>query len=477
VSVLRLIGLLLSLAFVVASPHASSGAAAQSRSSFANPAEYDNYQAALNIPEPGKRALAMEVFVAWYPNSILRYEALEHAMAAWTAAKEPMKADFIAGKLLQLDPDNVHALANRVYAGRTRAVQGDKAAIAPMVAAAERGLVALPKWQKPASLDDAAFVRTKQQMSAVFNGALGYAALQAKDYDKARRYYRDSVTAEPNNLQDVYQLAVSQLEGTPLDALGFWFAARAIAIARATKNDTAANDIDRYVRSRYRVYRGSEEGWDELLSKVVAGERAPPGGFVKSIPRALTPAELAVQLVEDHEPGSLSFADWALVLRHRDSTPANRAAAEKLWKAIVDKQSQGAGTRLKIPVKVIAATPDAIEAAITDEAQAGNVADLHIVMARPLAPLPAVGSKIAIVGTLSDYRPQPFLFTMTRAELAPESLPVAGGPCADPRPEMCTRDYRPACGLRRDGSRHTYGNACSACSDPQVVTQSAGACP
>jgi tetratricopeptide (TPR) repeat protein len=418
----------------------------------------------------------MEVFAAWYPGSILRTESLEHAMAAWMAAKDPAKADFVAGKLLQVDPDNVHALAHRVYAARARAVQGDKAAIEPMVAGAERGVGALAKWQKPASLDDATFVRTKEQMSAVFNGALGYASLAAKDYDKARRYYRESVAAEPDNLQDVYQLAVSQLEGTPLDALGFWFAARSIAIARAAKNDTAANDIDRYVRSRYRLYRGSEEGWNELLARVVAGEKAPPGGFVKSIPRALTPAELAVQLVEDNDPGALSFADWALILRHRDSTPANRAVAEKTWKAIVDKQ-QGGGTRIKIPVKVISATPDVIEAAITDEAQAGNVADLHIAMARPLAPLPAPGSKIAIVGTLSDYKPQPFMFMMTRGELAPESLPVAGGPCADPRPQMCTRDYRPACGLHRDGTRKTYGNACSACSNAEVLTQSAGACP
>jgi tetratricopeptide (TPR) repeat protein len=471
VAVLRLVLFVLSLVLAVQSPDVT----AQNRSSFANPAEYDAYQAALNTRDPAKRATAMEVFVAWYPHSILRNEALEHAMAAWTAAREPAKSDFIAGKILQLDPDNVHALANRVYAGRTRALQGDKASVAPMVAHAERGLVALSKWQKPASLDDAAFARTKEQMSAVFNGALGFAALQAKDYDKARRYYRESVTAEPDNLQDVYQLAVSQLEGTPLDALGFWFAARAIAIARAAKNDTAASDIDRYVRSRYRLYRGSEEGWDELLARVVAGERAPPGGFVKSIPRALTPAELAVQLIEDNDPGSLSFADWALILRLRDATPANRAAAEKLWKAIVDKQ-QG-GTRIKMPVKVISATPDVIEAAITDEAQAGNVADLHVAMARPLAPLPAVGSRIALVGTLSEYRPQPFMFTMIRAELAPESLPVAGGPCADPRPQMCTRDYRPACGLRRDGSRQTYGNACTACSDPHVVSQAAGACP
>ena len=98
-------------------------------------------------------------------------------------------------------------------------------------------------------------------------------------------------------------------------------------------------------------------------------------------------------------------------------------------------------------------------------------------LARPLSPLPAVGARIAIVGVLSDYRAQPFQFLMTRAELAPESLPVAGGVCADPRPQMCTREYRPACGVQRGGSRKTYGNACSACADPDVVSQEAGACP
>jgi tetratricopeptide (TPR) repeat protein len=449
---------------------------AQDRSSFQNPAEYDNYTAALNTRDAAKRAQAMEVFVAWYPGSVLRVDAYEQAMAAWQAANQPAKADFIAGKLLQIDPDNVHALTNRVYFGRARVVQGDAAAMAPMVATAEHGLAALSKWQKPASLADEDFARIKQQMSAVFNGALGYAALQAKDYDKARRHYHVAVAVAPDDLQDVYQLAVALLEGTPLDATGFWYAARSVVIARAVKSEAAAADIDRYARSRYRIYRGSEEGWKELLARVAAGERMPPANFAKSIPRALTPAEAAIVVVEENDPVSLSFTDWALVLRHRDATPANKAAADKVWKAIVDEQ-QGGGTRLKLPAKVIAATPDAIEAAITDEAQAANVADLHITMAHPLAPLPAVGASISIVGTLSDYRLKPFQFFMTKAELAPESLPVAGGACADPRPQMCTRDYRPACGLHRDGSRKTYGNACTACSDADVVSQAAGACP
>ena len=64
-----------------------------------------------------------------------------------------------------------------------------------------------------------------------------------------------------------------------------------------------------------------------------------------------------------------------------------------------------------------------------------------------------------------------------QAELADESLPIAGGACASPRPQMCTRDFRPACGLRRDGTRKTYDNACSACADADVDSQAAGACP
>ncbi|WP_395708289.1 hypothetical protein [Reyranella sp.] len=470
-AIVRALVLALSLALACVSAELS----AQNRSDFAIPAEYDSYMAAINTKDPARRAAALDVFIRWYPNSVLKLEAHEQAVAAWQAAGQPAKADEISAKLLQIDPDNVRALANRVFVGRSKASQGDKVAMVSMVEAAERGLVALTKWQKPVLLTDEAFARTKEQMAAVFNGALGYAALQAKDYEKARRHYRVAVAAEPDNFQDVYQLAVAQLEGTPLDALGFWYGARSIAIARAAKADAAAADIERYIRSRYRVYRGSEEGWTDIMARAAGNERAPPANFVKSIPRALSPAEAALVVVEEHDPSSLSFADWALVLRHRDTSPANKAAAEKVWKAITERQ--GENTRLKIQVKVISATPDILEAAITDVAQANNIADLHIVMAWPLAPLPAVGSKIAIIGSLSDYRTQPFRFVMTKAELAPESLPVAGGACADPRPQMCTRDYRPACGLRRDGTRQTYGNACSACSDPDVVTQAAGACP
>ncbi len=65
------------------------------RSSFANPAEYDSYMAALNTKDPARKAQAMEVFIAWYPGSILRLEAHEQAISAWQAANQPAKADVL----------------------------------------------------------------------------------------------------------------------------------------------------------------------------------------------------------------------------------------------------------------------------------------------------------------------------------------------------------------------------------------------
>jgi hypothetical protein len=283
------------------------------------------------------------------------------------------------------------------------------------------------------------------------------------------------VIVDPDNLQDVYQLAVAQLEGKPVDALGFWYGARAVAISRVAKNEQAAAGIDKYVRSRYQHYHGSEEGFDAILTRAAA-ERLAPDKFARSISRVMTPDEKAIQLVTDNDPGSLSYGDWELVLSQREVSPANKAAAEKVWKAISDRQ-RGGEARLKVSLKVLKSTPEKIEGAITDDNQAKSVVDLEIRFARPLSPMPVAGTQIAIIGTLSDYRPKPFMFVMTNAELAPESLPVAGGTCADPRPQMCTRDYRPACGLRRDNSRKTYSNACSACADADVVSQSAGACP
>jgi hypothetical protein len=48
--------------------------------------------------------------------------------------------------------------------------------------------------------------------------------------------------------------------------------------------------------------------------------------------------------------------------------------------------------------------------------------------------------------------------------------------CREPRPQVCTQDYRPVCATLRGGGFKTYSNGCNACSDPAVASYREGAC-
>lgn len=49
--------------------------------------------------------------------------------------------------------------------------------------------------------------------------------------------------------------------------------------------------------------------------------------------------------------------------------------------------------------------------------------------------------------------------------------------CQEPRPMICTMDYQAVCGEKKDQTKKSYSNACSACSNPEVVSYVPDACP
>ena len=67
------------------------------------------------------------------------------------------------------------------------------------------------------------------------------------------------------------------------------------------------------------------------------------------------------------------------------------------------------------------------------------------------------------------------------------SVPMADSPlktdnnesltlCPEPRPQVCTMDYRPVCAELKEGGSKTYSNGCGSCADPKVVGYRDGAC-
>lgn len=58
----------------------------------------------------------------------------------------------------------------------------------------------------------------------------------------------------------------------------------------------------------------------------------------------------------------------------------------------------------------------------------------------------------------------------------PQTLNVEAIKCPALRPEMCTMDYLPVCGILSEGSFQTYSNGCNACADLKVTSYSQGEC-
>ena len=113
----------------------------------------------------------------------------------------------------------------------------------------------------------------------------------------------------------------------------------------------------------------------------------------------------------------MSFSDWEFVLALRDASPANRGAADRVWAAIEALQANN--VKLKLEVKVIAATTNGFDAALTDENQKADHADLRVTLATPSAKPLSPGTLISVVGRLTGYTPQPFRFTFASGELTP----------------------------------------------------------
>jgi hypothetical protein len=65
-----------------------------------------------------------------------------------------------------------------------------------------------------------------------------------------------------------------------------------------------------------------------------------------------------------------------------------------------------------------------MQVAVSEDNQQANKADMTVEMEKPMTKPPAPGTTTDVIGVISQYAPDPFMFTMTKGEL-PAPKPVA----------------------------------------------------
>jgi len=381
----------------------------QQKKEIKDPAEYNAYVGAVQQTDAAAKISGIEAFLAQYPNSVMKEDALELLMGTYQGAGNQGKVIDTANRLLAANPNNVRALVLLAYNERSAQKWADAKQHA------ERGLQAIPLMAKPDGVSDADFEKQKAPLAGVLNSVAGFSALQLKDNAAAERYLRAAVEADPNNVENVYPLALASLTATPEDDVnGLFFIARAVNLV---KDPAGKAQISKFGHSKYVKYHGSEDGWNDLLTQTAA-TLLPPAGFTIKQYVPPTPAEQAADLVKNKAPKDMSFAEWELVLSA--GAPAD---ADKVWSVIK-------GVALQMEGTVISTTSTEVQIAASQDDIDQKRADIVVTMGGtiPAKLMPQAGATLDFEGTPVSYVPSPFVMTMEKGALLTKAAPVTKKP-------------------------------------------------
>ena len=389
----------------------------QQKKEIKDPAEYNAYVGAVQQPDAKAKVSGIEAFLVQYPNSVMKEDALELLMGAYQQTGDVPKTLDAAQRLLVVNPNNYRALALLTYMKRQAAEAGTNPQqnLADAAQYGGKGLDALKVASKPDGMSDADFDKLKKQLGSIFNGAVGINALQGKNYPQAQQSLRAAVESDPNDIRNVYPLALADLTGTPPNLVeGLFFIARAAALAAGSAGQA---QIEAYGKNKYTVYHGSDQGWTDVLAAAKANP-VPPQGFTVTQYVPPTPAQQAADLVKTKAPKDMSFAEWELVL-----SAGQPADTDKVWSVIkgVSLQMEGLVTKVSPTQLEIAGSQDDIDQKRTDIV-------LNMDGTIPARLLPKEGATLDFQGTPDSYTPTPFVMTMEKGSLLTKAAPPTHKP-------------------------------------------------
>jgi len=245
--------------------------------------EYDAFTAMNNEKDPNKKISLAEAFLQKYANSDFKDGAYMAELQAYQQTGSTDKAVEAARKVLEANPNEPEQLEALRYMSfvfpftyKAEDPEHD-AKLSRAESDAKLGLDVLQKLQKPANVSESDFNTAVKGLRAIFNGTVGFVALQRKDYASAVTSYKAAGEDDPSNVYTFYRMGLAYLYSNPHDYdNGIWYIARAVALARG--KDPNAAEFEKYLTQTYVGYHGNDQGLKDIETQA-AQSANPPSGF------------------------------------------------------------------------------------------------------------------------------------------------------------------------------------------------------
>jgi tetratricopeptide (TPR) repeat protein len=381
--------------------------------------EYDAYNAMFTEKDPDKKIALAEAFVQKFSTSDFKAGAYLEEMKAYYSKSQSDKAVEVGKKVLEVDPDNLDALAFLSYVFPFTYKDSDPDKVAELSRAnsdAHHGLDVLGKIQKPDKMTDEQFKQAVAPKRALFNSTIGFVALQNKDYANSITSFKAADTDNPSDVYNFYRLGLAYILSTPPDYdNAIWYIARAVALAKAAKNP-AGDDISKYLKRAYVNYHGTDTGLDDIITQ--AGTQPnPPDGF--KVTKAEAPKPTGNNLVD-----AFNTLTWPLKL--------GGETAQKQWDGVKGQPIALGGTVTSVDKSPDAATVYLVHIAILDSTKSADGYDIELKdSTQPNVKNLVKGDLVQYKGTLDSYVATPTMILTLVGEVTsdlPDKPPVKEKP-------------------------------------------------
>jgi tetratricopeptide (TPR) repeat protein len=337
---------------VVAAPTLFAQGENQGTIQIQNPAEFNAYQQATSQTDPAAKASALEEFLKTYPQSVVKKTVLEDLMGAY---QQTQKADQLldaAKRLLQVDPNNMHALYIAVALERSNCLKSSEAQVCDDAAAlAQKGLAA----PKPADTSDADWKKMTDTVYPSFHSAIAIDDVNSKkDYKAAIEEYKKELNSMPldatkSGLGWVDTLQLAEAYAKPGDARdevqAVWFYARAWNFAPAQIKP----QIEPRLEYWYKKYHGDLTDLDAVKAAAQSALFKPDSFNIKPAPK---PDEIVHNVITSTpDLTRLNLEDKEFILAN-----GNKDDAQKLWTVLQNQATPVPGIVKEANANVIKIT-------------------------------------------------------------------------------------------------------------------------
>jgi tetratricopeptide (TPR) repeat protein len=371
--------------------------------------EYQAFTAMANEKDPNKQIAAAQAFLEKFKDSDFKYAACLAMMQAYQAMGKSDKAIESARKALEFSPDNPEALTylcfSFPYVFNSKSPTAD-ADLSTAENDAKHGLDVLQKLVKPEKATAEQFDAYVKPKRAIFNTALGFVAVQRKDFASALTALKAAADDNPNDNLIFSLIGQAYLFSKPPDYdNAIWYLARSVALAQAAKSPNAAN-LQKFYGQVYVSRHGSDANENDVLTQAATSVNPPADFKVTAAPKH---AATGNQLVD-------TFYSWEDALKSGGDTEKQQWDALKGQPfggpGVVDSVEKGSEANTYL-VRIDIAKEGAYNLEVKDTTQAD-------------AKYLAKGDPVRFQGTISAYVTAPsFVLTLDPGTINQEDLDSA----------------------------------------------------